>query len=188
MGCSQNGYVRIDEFALVSYIPKPLGTFLDSLRLQLAHCRPHAHVTVLPPRPLKGPLEVAEAELREAASQFHSFDVKLGRVAMFEDSKVIYIEVDRGERELREMYRKLNNGAVHYIETYAFHPHITLAQNLPLERVSETFELARQLWSNWRDEVSFQVEELSFVQNTEEKVWLDLLHLRLDHEPAGLVR
>ena len=105
MGCSQNGHGPVNQFALVSYIPGLLGEFLDLLRLQLApDCRPHAHVTVLPPRPLNGPVEHAESELRQVTSRFHAFEVKLGAVEIFESSQVIYIEVDRGERELRAMH------------------------------------------------------------------------------------
>src|SRR5437870_1108299 len=104
MGCSHNGFVPVNQFALVSYIPDPLGKFLDILRLRLApECRPHAHVTILPPRPIKGPVERAEAELRDAAVQFHSFEVKLGNIEMFDTTEVIYIGVERGGSELREM-------------------------------------------------------------------------------------
>lgn len=189
MGCSQNGHVRVNQFALVSYIPDPLGKYLDLLRLRLVpECRPHAHVTVLPPRPLQGPVDGAESELRQAASQFHAFEIKLGNVEIFATSEVIYLEVEHGEEELREMHRQLNHGAVHFVEPYSFHPHITLAQNLPHEQVQETLQKAREHWAKWNGRVTFSVEELSFVQNTEGNVWLDLTHLKLTPEPIGIVR
>ena len=189
MGCSPNGYSRVDQYALVSYIPDPLGQFLDLLRLRLAPgCRPHAHVTILPPRPLRGPVECAESELRQGSGKFHPFEVKLGGVEMFQASEVIYIEVEQGERELRQMYAQLNHGAVEFVEPYRFHPHITLAQNLPHDQVEETFKQARQYWSEWKGKVAFPVEELAFVQNTRENVWLDLMHVRLTAEPAGVIR
>jgi 2'-5' RNA ligase len=189
MGCSNNGYVPVDQFALVSYIPDPLGKFLDVLRLKLTpECRPHAHVTILPPRPLNGTVESAENELRRNSSHLQAFEVKLGEVAMFESTEVIFLEVARGGTELREMHRQLNQGAVDYVEPYSFHPHITLAQNLPHERVQEILQQARKAWSEWNGMRTFPVEELAFVQNTKENVWLDLLHLRLSPEPAGIVR
>ena len=127
--------------------------------------------------------------MRKAANQFHTFEVKLGRVEIFEASEVIYIQVERGERELREMHQqRLNHGSVEFVEPYCFHPHITLAQNLPRERVQETLRLARQFWSEWNGMVTFPVEELSFVQNTRDNIWLDLVHLRLSPEPVGIVR
>lgn len=189
MGCSDNGFVRIDQYALVSYIPEPLGKFLDLLRLRLApECRPHAHVTILPPRKLHGSAECAESELRDIASHFHSFEGRLAGVKMFEATKVIYLEVDRGCQELREMHQQFNTGCLDFAEPYNFHPHITLAQNLPPERVDEILQIARQDWSEWKGLSTFPVEELSFVQNTEEGIWLDLHHYRLLPEPAGMRR
>ena len=44
------------SFALVAYIPEPLGAFLQSMRHDLpGQENPQAHITVLPPRPLKAP-------------------------------------------------------------------------------------------------------------------------------------
>jgi 2'-5' RNA ligase len=189
MGCESNGHVRVNQYALVSYIQEPLGGYLDELRLLLAPgCRPHAHVTILPPRPLQEPEIRAESEIRNLATQFHSFEVKLGSVELFAATEVIYLDVKCGEHELREMHQKLNAGAAHYDEPFAFHPHITLAQNLPHEQVAETLERARKHWSAWKGEVTFPVEELSFVQNTEQNIWLDLIHFRLAHEPAGIIK
>lgn len=189
MGCEDNGYVRVNQYALVSYIEEPLGSFLDRLRLRLApECRPHAHVTILPPRPLCGPEEQAESVIRDISAEFQSFEVKLGNVELFEATEVIYIEVDCGARELRQMHQKLNTGATQFDEPFDFHPHITLAQKLPHERVAEALKQARELWSEWKGKVNFPVEELSFVQNTEQNRWLDLMHFRLSHEPAGIVR
>src|ERR1039458_2013161 len=66
MGCETNGHVRVNQYALVSYVQAPLGSFLDRLRLRLTpECRPHAHITILPPRPLCAPEERAEAEIRD---------------------------------------------------------------------------------------------------------------------------
>jgi 2'-5' RNA ligase len=189
MACEANGHVRVNQYALVSYIRDPLGSFLDELRLRLTpECRPHAHITILPPRPLRAPEELAEGEIRETSSQFHCFEVQLGSVKLFEATEVIYIEVDCGARELRQMHQTLNAGAVHFDEPYDFHPHITLAQNLPHEDVAETLRLARQYWSEWKGKAVFPIEALSFVQNTDGNVWLDLIQIRLAPEPAGIVR
>ena len=189
LSCSETGFNRIDQYALVSYIPDPLGKFLDLLRLRLApECRPHAHVTVLPPRQLRGPVESAETELQDVALHFHPFDVTLGSVEMFEVTKVIYLGVERGGRELHEMHRQFDTGTLHFEEPYTFHPHITLAQNLLPERVEETFRIARESWAQWKGMVTFPVEELSFVQNTDRGIWLDLQHIPLVGEPAGVRR
>lgn len=44
---------KLNVFALVIYIADPLGGFLDDLRRELIpHYNPHAHISVLPPRPI----------------------------------------------------------------------------------------------------------------------------------------
>lgn len=185
MGCATTGYVGFGQYALVSYIQNPLGGFLDELRLQLApNCQPHAHVTVLPPRPLKGLETEAKAELRRLAAEFHAFEVKLGDVELFQTTDVIYLEVERGAAELRRMHRILNVGAVQFQEPYDFHPHITIAQYIPKESVGETLKRARELWDRWSGRTSFTVEELSFVQNQENHGWVDLMHFPLANEPV----
>ena len=53
----------LGQFALVSYLSDPLASFLDRLRLDLdPKCSPHAHVTILPPRPMT-------CEIRDALNQ-----------------------------------------------------------------------------------------------------------------------
>ena len=56
---------RLNIFALVIYIPDPLGGFLDDLRRELTPgCNPHAHISVLPPRPLNVDWRVASGDAR----------------------------------------------------------------------------------------------------------------------------
>ena len=71
MGFNSNGVLsripaeqRLNVFALVIYIPDPLGRFLDDLRRELVPgCNPHAHVSVLPPRPLAVDWQVASEQV-----------------------------------------------------------------------------------------------------------------------------
>lgn len=189
MDCNDNGQGQGNQFALVSYIaPEPLGSFLDHLRLILApDCRPHAHVTVLPPRYLSGTVGKAEAELREAVASFHAFEVELGDVELFAATDVVYIEVTSGYRELRELHDTLNRGAVQFDEQYSFHPHITLAQNMPKEVVAARLTASREAWKAWTGPRKFWVDQLTFVENFMD-LWKDLACLPLVHEPAELVR
>ena len=72
MGFNSNGVLsripaeqRLNVFALVIYIPDPLGRFLDDLRRELVPgCNPHAHVSVLPPRPLAVDWQVASEQVK----------------------------------------------------------------------------------------------------------------------------
>ena len=178
--CSQNGFSPINQFALVSYLPDPLGSFLDQLRLRLVpDCKPHAHVTILPPRPLCGYPDQAASEIRRLADEFSPFTVRLGDIAKFPVSNVIYIQLDSGTKELREMYTAMNCGACSYREAFQYHPHITLAQNIPPGTADDVLAQAQKEWAVYRGSRSFRVETLSFVQNTSICRWLDLAEISL---------
>jgi len=172
--------LQLKPFALVSYIPDPLGTFLDDLRLELVpDCSPHAHVTVLPPRPIQGCADEAAEQLRDLSQRFPEFQVELGDVEMFPQSKVIYIGLRRGELELHRMYRALNQGAVSFSEPYPYHPHITLVQNVMPERVPSMFEIAKQRWAEYTGPRTFVVHILDFVKNLQGSCWKDLASIEL---------
>jgi len=186
MGCSNGAKTPANQFALVSYIPDPLGNFLDRLRLDLVPgCSPHAHVTVLPPRPICADEVQAADELMEIAENFSGFDIELGEVEIFPVSKVIFIGIARGERELREMYRALNRGAVAYREPFPYHPHVTLAQNFPLEDLEHLSAQASQQWEQCSHSRSFPVHSLDFVKNIRGAMWVDLANIQLRGVPVG---
>ncbi len=179
---SSNGVAEFaNQFALVSYIPDPLGDFLDRLRLELVPgCSPHAHVTVLPPRPIAADEREAAHELLELAEGFSGFDIELGNVEIFPVSKVVYIGIARGERELRELYRSLNSGAVAFREPFPYHPHVTLAQKFPLSDLDYVASTANRRWDEYRGSRTFTVNSLAFVKNLQGNCWADLasIHLR----------
>src|SRR4051794_19474862 len=98
------GTEKLNQFALVIYIPDPLAAFLDELRLELvAGCMPRAHVTVLPPRPLQN-VEAALEMARSLAPEFPPFDIELGGVEIFPKTNVIYIGLRLGRDEMRAMH------------------------------------------------------------------------------------
>jgi 2'-5' RNA ligase len=186
MGCSDDVKTSANQFALVSYIPDPLGNFLDRLRLDLVPgCSPHAHVTVLPPRPISADESQAADELMEMAENFSGFDIELGRVEIFPVSKVIYIGIARGEPELKEMYRALNRGAVSYREPFPYHPHVTLAQNFAIASLEEMAAAATRTWDNYRNSRTFPVNSLDFVKNLQGNCWTDLANIQLRGVPVG---
>ena len=108
MGFDPNGVLsripaeqRLNVFALVIYIPDPLGRFLDDLRRELVPgCNPHAHVSVLPPRPLAVDWQVASEQVRQCAAARPPFEIALERIRMFPVTNVIYIELGQGRGEM----------------------------------------------------------------------------------------
>lgn len=180
MGSIPNGAPPSTLFALVSYIPDPLALFLDRLRLEMdPGCKPHAHVTILPPRPVRCQESAAAEELEKRTRDFRSFEVQLGEVDMFQGSEVIFISVRTGWNELNDLHDALNHGTVYFSEKYSFHPHITLAQNIDHESVEPLREIARQRWAEYKGPRSFWVEELAFVRNGFGCEWVDLSNISL---------
>jgi 2'-5' RNA ligase superfamily len=175
MGFDPNGAGRLDSFALVTYIPDPLGDFLDRLRLELIPgCAPHAHVTLLPPRPLRASQHDAWEQVCDAAQHVPGFDLEAGRLSVFPVTNVVYLEIGLGRETLVYLHNQLNKTAFAYDEPFSYHPHITLAQEIPVDLVTDVTELARRRWAEYRQTRRFPVRTLTFVQNTSCDGWLDL--------------
>jgi 2'-5' RNA ligase len=172
-GC--NGGLSVNSFALVSYIPDPLGAFLDRLRNDLVcECHAKAHVTVLPPRPLFRPTAEAWAQMQERLPDFQPFRVELGEIQVFPVTDVIYLSVNAGNAELQKLHAALNTECLAFDEPFHYHPHVTLAQELDRGRLAEATEFAQRRWREFHDARGFTVDKLTFVQNTLENSWTDL--------------
>jgi 2'-5' RNA ligase len=180
-GCSAD-WPRINSFALVAYLPEPLGGFLDRLRRDLVQeCDAKAHVTVLPPRPLFSPVEEAWQEVKDNLQSFGPFHLELGQIEIFPNTDVIYLSVSAGHAELERMHRALNSGRLAFQEPFPYHPHVTLAQELEPGRVSAAVDLAERQWREFSHPRGFTVNRLTFVQNTLENRWADLSGCPLIH-------
>ena len=158
MGSDENGVPcrvpaeeRLNVFALVIYIPDPLGRFLDDLRRELApQCNPHAHVSVLPPRPLAVEWQVAAGQARALTEGWAPFEIELAGLRIFPVTNVIYLEIGAGAADLRRMHAAMNAGALEFEEPFPYYPHITLAQEIPQREVRAIYELAQRRWQEYR--------------------------------------
>lgn len=178
---------RLNVFALVIYIPGRLGQFLDDLRRELVPSyNPHAHVSVLPPRPLSVEWEDASDQARALIECAPPFGVELTDIEIFPVTNVIYLEIGRGARELREMHRAMNRGPLAFEEPFPYHPHITLSQDVPLETVAGIHETARRRWKEYRGPRSFPADHAVFVQNTLNNCWIDLAEYRFGAIPVKI--
>src|ERR1035438_5598981 len=136
MQSEPNGTRPESLYALVIYLSDPLGGFLDDLRLEMVPgCNPHAHISVLPPRPLPVAPEAAIEEIRGIVAGFAPFDIELGQIEKFDVTDVIYISVEGGAGQLRKLHQSLNRGALAFPESFAYHPHVTLAQEIDAGQV-----------------------------------------------------
>jgi 2'-5' RNA ligase len=182
MGFDLNGVLfqipaeqRLNVFALVIYIPDPLGRFLDELRRELVPgCNPHAHVSVLPPRPLAVDWKVASEQVCRCAAERPPFDVTLGAIRRFPVTNVIYIELAQGGEQFFEMHDVMNSDSLGFAEPFEYHPHVTLAQEIPPGSVEDVDRKAKKLWDEYSGPRSFRAERTAFVQNTMGNCWIDL--------------
>jgi hypothetical protein len=173
-------------YALVIYLPDPLGGFLDDLRLEMVPgCKPHAHVSVLPPRPLPVAPEASIEEARQIVAGFAPFDIELGGIEKFDVTDVIYIAVEGGARQLRQMHDTLNRGALAFAEPFAYHPHVTLAQEIEAGHADALVELASRRWREYQGPRRFRAETSMFVRNTRGNLWIDLADGPLRAAPVG---
>jgi 2'-5' RNA ligase len=171
---------RLNVFALVIYVPDPLGRFLDDLRRELApHSNPHAHVSVLPPRPLAVEWQVAAGQARALTEGWAPFEIELAGLQIFPVTNVIYLEIGAGTAELRRMHAAMNAGVLEFEEPFPYHPHITLAQEIPHQEVRAVYELAQRRWREHRGGGVFRAERTVFVRNTLDDCWIDLAEYRL---------
>jgi 2'-5' RNA ligase len=178
----------LNVFALVIYIPDPLGKFLNDLRCELVpKDKPRAHVSVLPPRPLAAPndWQGARDEARALAELWAPFKLEATAIRVFPVTDVIYIEVGAGEAQLRQMHAAMDSRKLAYQEPFPYHPHITLAQEVPHEKVEELRAIAEERWNQFQGPRWFTADRATFVRNSVGNRWVDLAEFSLGTVPAG---
>ena len=187
MDCSPGE--RINSFALVSYIPDPLGSFLDRMRRELIpSCCAKSHVTILPPRSLKISPEEATEYLTEALHDFAPFSLTLTDIEVFERTGVIYLGIGAGTTELKRMHDYLNKGLLKSEEFHPYYPHLTLAKDFPPQELADMERLAKERWATFPSRRSYEVDRLTFVQNTDLDRWLDLAYFPLGDTVSSVTR
>jgi hypothetical protein len=177
---------RNNLFALVIYVPGLLGRFLDDLRRELVpQYKPCAHVSVLPPRPVSVDWRVASEQLRELTELWPAFTIELTAVGIFPATDVIYLELGQGAAEMLQMHAAMANRWLAYEEPFPYHPHVTLAQEIPRSQVETLCELARRRWREYTGPRAFHASRAVFVQSTRNNCWIDLADYSLG---AAVVR
>src|SRR5262249_44855014 len=107
--------------------------------------------------------------------------------SIFPKTSVVYLEIGNGREKLLEVHGELNRDALGYAEPYAYHPHVTLAQEIPNGAVHAAAETANRQWLDFDHPKSFLVDELTFVQNTLSNQWRDLASIQLKGAPLRAI-
>ena len=170
----------VQLYALIGFIPGALGDYLNRVRQELVPgCPFHSHITVLPPRVLRGAPEELSADLAAQLEHTEALEIGIGKVAVFASTNVIYLEVVSGGAELTRIHEQLIHGNFNSAEQYPFHPHITLAQEYPVEQLPALLECAKARWKEWPHGRSFAVKHLSFVCGADLTHWQDISQYEL---------
>jgi 2'-5' RNA ligase len=173
-------------YAAVAYVRSPVGIFVEELRRELhpAHTHADAHVTVLPPRPLRGSEQQALSALREVCKTVPAFEITMGDVESFVPiTPTIFLRVARGAYRMRELHELLNRGALDYQEPWPYMPHLTIVKADTVDEAEKVEGIARQRWKAYADTRTVRIDSLTFVKGNGER-WVDLAKVKLVGAPA----
>jgi 2'-5' RNA ligase len=149
------------SFALVTYLPDPLGGFLTELRRFLpGDNQAEAHITFLPPRDLSLPIEAASREIQQKLDFVKPFKVELGDVRVFPETNMLYLTVETGHKDLLNLHTLLNTGGLSAQEHFEFIPHLTLGGPLSSSELAAASQKAERAWKAAELSREFVVNEV----------------------------
>jgi len=132
------------DFGVAFGIPEPWTSELQGWRERLGD--PNAagippHVTLLPPTPLPEPaLPEVEEHLRAVAAAERPFVMHLRGAATFRPvSPVVFVPLVRGSADCGRVQTKVRTGPLSRELDFAYHPHVTVAHDLPEPALDDAF-------------------------------------------------
>jgi 2'-5' RNA ligase len=130
---------------VVITVPEPHATVLTNWRRQVGD--PQAdlifpHITLLPPTAVPAAdYPMIEAHLREVAAQRDPFAMHLFGTSTFRPiSPVVFIQVARGLADCELLEKAIRSGPLERDLDFPYHPHVTVAQDVPDEALDEAYE------------------------------------------------
>jgi 2'-5' RNA ligase len=186
-GRPRSGYNFILEvmpslrYALVTYVRNPVGEFVEQLRQELHPTTVHlaAHLSILPPRELKGTEAAALEFLEEACSHGVPFDVELGDVETFlPTTPTVFIAVQQSASQMHDLHDRLCGKGLRCHESWPYTPHLTIVKTDRDEQARAAYLIAHQRWSQFSGDRQVHVEELMFVRERDGH-WQDVAPVAL---------
>jgi 2'-5' RNA ligase len=177
------------HYAIVAYLKDPVAEFVEQLRRDLHPAQAHlpAHVSILPPRLLRGSesdaLELAE-EIGSSAQPFHAM---LGDVEnFFPITPTVFIRVAHAAYRMRELHDHMNTGPFWSEEQWPYMPHLTLFRMDTLQEAEPAMQAAFQRWADYAGSRRITVDELTFVREAGPNRWVDLAPIPLGRRLAPI--
>lgn len=165
------------RYAVVSYVLNPVGEFVERLRKELHPQLPHlaAHLTVLPPRRLRGSESEALETLEEICSQVEPFEINLGEVETFIPvTPTVFIRVVHAASRMRDLHDKLSVNALAEQEEWDYMPHLTIVKMGCEEEAQDAYLMARRRWAGFHGDRSIRLDNLTFVREEAQNHWVDI--------------
>ena len=165
------------RYALVAYVKSSAGEFVENLRRELHPDLPQlaAHLTILPPRLLRGTESSALQVLERICGEEEPFEVTLGSVETFIPvTPTVFIRVEAAAHRMSELHQKLNIEELQFREEWPYIPHLTIAKMGAEQSAQAAFETARRRWQDYPGTRRILLERLTFVREESPNCWLDL--------------
>jgi len=170
------------RYALVAYLKSPAGEFVENLRRELHPALPHlaAHVSILPPRLLKGTETSALRTLERICSAEEPFEVSLGAVETFIPvTPTVFIRIEAAAARMSTLHERLNIEELHFQEEWPYIPHLTIVKMSAEEQAQTAFEIARNRWQGYSGSRRILLEKLTVVREDSQNCWVDLAPVQL---------
>ena len=136
-------------------IPEPYGRELQGWRERLGD--PNAkrivpHVTLVPPTEvMTSALEAIEEHLRVIAAEEAPFDIRLrGSATFLPVSPVVFVPLVQGISECERLEARVRSGPLAREVGFPYHPHVTVAHDLPPDALDRAFESLRGYEATFR--------------------------------------
>jgi len=174
--------MQTGRYALVAYLKSSAGEFVENLRRELHPDLPHmpAHLTILPPRPLRGSESSALQVLERICGQEEPFEVTLGPVETFIPvTPTVFIRIENAAGHMSELHRKLNTAELQFKEEWPYIPHLTIVKMASEPPAQAAFEIARKRWQDYSGSRRILLEKLTFVREESSNCWVDLAPVQL---------
>lgn len=165
------------RYALVAYVKSPAGEFVENLRRELHPDLPQmaAHLTILPPRALRGTETSALQVLERICGEEEPFEVSLGAVETFIPvTPTIFIRIEASAQRMSALHDKLNIEDLQFCEEWPYIPHLTIAKMGAGQSARAAFETAHQRWQEYSGSRRILLERLTFVREESQNCWVDL--------------
>ena len=170
------------QYAIVSYLRDPVGEFVEGLRREMhpKHAHLPAHISILPPRPLRGTEAEALESMEYVCQGIEPFEVVLGEVATFLPlTPTVFIRVAHAAYRMRELHDRLNVGPLHSDEPWPYMPHLTIAKMDTADEAEKVLKEGRHRWQECPCSHRVLIGELTFVRQAGADRWLDIAPVRL---------